>query len=66
MKYIIFADSAKTIEDVVKEVGENSVAAIYDFSNLANQPSDDLPDLLPLNGLEEFLHGGGGSSFNRP
>lgn len=54
MKYLIFSDNDKTIEQIVKQVGEDSVAAIYNLESFANYPSYILPDVLPIDGLEKF------------
>ncbi len=68
MKYLIFSDNPVITEKIVKQVGEDSVATIYNLESFANYPSVILPDVLPINGLEKFSEEkkGGGTGFNRP
>ena len=60
MKYLIFSDNAQITEGIVKQVGEDSVAAIYNLETFINYPSDILPAVLPIDGLEKFSKKGGG------
>lgn len=65
MKYIIFSDNIKMIEQIAKRIGENSIAAIYNLESFAYYPSYILPDVLPIDGLEKIAaEKRGGTGFN--
>ena len=57
MKHILFVDDGRVAQKIINQIGADSVAAVYDFSSLENSPSDILPDILPIDDLEQFTGG---------
>ena len=59
MKYILFADSTKLAEEVISQIGE-AVEKVYNLESwIANYPSDVLPDVISINGIENYYRRGG-------
>ena len=59
MRYILFVDSAKSAEEVFKQIGDN-VEMVYDLETwIENYPSDVLPESISIPNIERYSQIGG-------
>ena len=63
MRYILFVDSAKSAEEVFKQIGDN-VEMVYDLETwIENYPSDVLPESISIPNIERYSQMGGGTEY---
>lgn len=64
MKQILFVRNNQILEEVAGKIDKSSVAAIYNLDFFEKIPGNNLPDELPINGLDRFKDDSGGGVYH--